>query len=77
MKLIYTDTDGKGNIDVVHAYECRDGKMLLRKARNEWNWQIFEADTREQAFDHLNEFENLGGLFGEPEIHYCPCVTIQ
>jgi hypothetical protein len=78
MKLIYTDTDDKGNIDVVHAATCRDGKTLLRKARNEWNWQVFEATSRDEAFTHLDATENLGGLFTKQEgLHFCPCVTIQ
>jgi hypothetical protein len=77
MQLIYTDTDGKGNIDVVHAATCRDGKTLLGKAKDEWNWQVFEANRRDEAFAHLDATENLGGLFTEPELHFCPCVTIR
>ena len=76
MKLIYTDTDGKGNTDVVHASTCRDGKALLRKAKDNWNWQIFEASSRDEAFAHLDATEDLDGLFSEPTIHYCACVTI-
>jgi hypothetical protein len=76
MKLIYTDTDGQGNIDVVHANTCRDGKALLRKADGVWNWEIFEAETRAEAFEIMNSQYDLGGLSGNPELHFCPCVTI-
>jgi hypothetical protein len=76
MKLIYTDTDGKGTIDVVHASTCRDGKSLLRKARDAWNWEVFEVATRDEAFAYLNTRYDLGSFDTEPELHYCPCVTI-
>jgi hypothetical protein len=77
MKLIYTDTDGKDTIDVVHASSCRDGKALLRKARDAWNWDVFEAASREEAFQYLDSRYELGGWDSEPELHYCPCVTIN
>lgn len=76
MKLIYTDTDEKGTIDVVHANTCRDGKTLLRKARDNYNWEVFEAATRQEAFSYLDSRYELGGWDSEPELHYCPCVTI-
>ena len=77
MKLIYTDTDGKGTIDVVHAYTCKDGQTLLRKANGVWNWDVIEAGTRAEAFDTLEAMYDLGGWDSDPELHYCPCVTIK
>jgi hypothetical protein len=76
MKLIYTDTDGKGTIDVVHANTCREGQALLRKARDNWNWEVFQASTRDEVFSYLDSRFDLGDWDSEPEIHYCPCVTI-
>ena len=76
-KLIYTDTDGKGVVDVVHAHACREGQALLKKAQDRWNWEIFEASNRDEVFTYLDGRYELGGWDTEPEIHYCPCVTIQ
>ena len=76
MKLIYTDTDGQGNIDVVHANTCRDGKALLLKADGVYNWETFEAETRAEAFEIINGQYNLTDYSENPELHFCPCVTI-
>lgn len=68
MKLIYTDTNGQGKTDIVHAYTCTDGQRLLRAAQSKWNWDVFEAGNRAEALDLISSQYDLAAL------NFCPCV---
>jgi len=71
MKLIYTDTNGRDVADIVHSYTCTDGQRLLRVAQTQWNWDIFEAQTRAEALTLMSSQYDL------EKLNFCPCVPLD
>ena len=83
-KLIYTEKDHKGQAQVIHAADCREGKAAKAYASgygqgDNCNWDTYTAETRE-AFTN-----KLRGIYGDeevdeyiiPDAKWEPCVTIK
>ncbi len=82
--LIYTETDHKGQWQVIHSADCAEGRLAHNYASgngygDQTNWDRYTVTTREEM---LNK---LAGVYGQEEMEeyiapnakWEPCVKIK
>jgi hypothetical protein len=82
--LIYTEQDHKGQVQIVHAADCAEGKRAHAFASghghgDQANWDKYTVASREELLS------NLRGIYGAeevdeyiiPQVKWEPCVKVK
>jgi hypothetical protein len=82
-QLIYTETDHKGQWQVVHSVDCKEGQAAHRYASgngtgDQTNWDKYTVASREEFLEKLRHVYGDDEVteFIQPNTNWQPCVIV-